>query len=437
MIFYILDDLKNLFVYSFQIIGVGAILFSFSPIVFFLAAFMGILGGYLSAKSGKLMEKFVVDLMHINIRYNYYLGLLVDDKYQKEFRLYDLREVISQKLEVFMGITKDRFAQVYDEDAKISMGKFFLLTIMRILLYSYAALRIVGIGGEVISLGSFSIILTANEQFSLGVTAFLDNILELIRHIRYFEPLFQFYELEEYKDNGSKILTAPIETLEFENVSFSYPKTEKLILKDVSFKLNKGETVALVGRNNSGKSTIVKLIAGLFQPDKGRILWNGVDIRELERNSYLKELTYVFQDFELFPFRIWENISSLTSEESIPEDIKLKVDSIIKRVNLEEVINSLPQGLETYLNKNIHNEATELSGGERQKMAIGRAIYKDSSLEILDEPTAALDPLAESEIYDKFNDLVKGRTALFISHRMSASKFCDRIMVLDEGVITG
>lgn len=187
--------------------------------------------------------------------------------------------------------------------------------------------------------------------------------------------------------------------------------------------------ISIVGLNNAGKSTIVKLICRLFEPDSGRILWNGIDIRDYDYDSYLEQISCVFQDFMVFPFTIQDNIDPLGES---GED---EVWEILDEVSMGSDVRSLPQQLNTYLDKSLFEEATDMSGGQKQKIAIARAVRKEADLVILDEPTAALDPLAESEVYEHFNDLVRGRTAIFISHRMSSSVFCDKILLLDGGRI--
>lgn len=440
LLFSIFDNLRNLGIAGAKLIGVGTILATFNIWITIFAVLMCLVTGFFLEKGNKITEEFARDLMPINRRYNYFLGILSNEEFQKEYRLFQLNLLIEQKLKKYMDITLDRFQNVYTESAKIETINQIFISLTRFVIYLYSALRVLGIGGEMISLGNFSIIVTASEEFSNSINSFITAAISINRDIRFTKPLFEFYELEEYgiARVENKIAT-PLETLEFKNVSFSYPNSDKEILKNISFKLHKGETLALVGKNNAGKSTLVKLIARLFQPTEGEILWNGDNIENLDLKSYLKELAYVFQDFQLFPFKIWENVSSYGKSdlEKAPKDIELKVTDCINRVGMKEEINELPHGLETWMNKNLHEDATEFSGGQRQKLAMARAIYKDASFAILDEPTAALDPLAESEVYENFSDLVKDKTALFISHRMSASRFCDRILVLDNGTIIG
>ena len=229
-----------------------------------------------------------------------------------------------------------------------------------------------------------------------------------------------------YKDG---VVCSPFKSLKFENVHFTYPGTDNEILKGISFEINKDEKVSIVGLNGAGKTTIVKLISRFYKPTEGVIYWNGIDIHSYEYESYIKEISAVFQDFKLFALTISENIDL---DEKNPDYIK----SCLYDVGLKEKINSLPNKENSYLSKVYSEEGIDLSGGQKQKIAIARAMYKQSSLAILDEPTSALDPLSEAEIYKNFNDLVKDKTTIYISHRMSSSIFCDRIIVIDDGLVS-
>ncbi|NLY09787.1 MAG: ABC transporter ATP-binding protein [Tissierellia bacterium] len=434
----LLEQSKNTFIHGLQLIGLSAILYSFSPWILLFLIIMCLVGGYFLEKSSKIQEQFIKDIMPINRRYNYYLNALVDEEFQKEFRLYSLDNVVKDKLQVLMDVTLDRIHEVHADTRNVQIKNFLIISVSRFVIYSYAGLKAMALWGKQISLGNFAVVITASEQFTKSVSEIITSVIDIMRTIRFFQPLAEFEELEVYSDSGNTTAANPIVCLEFKNVTFRYPKTDKIILDNISFKLHKGETLALVGRNNAGKSTIVKLIARLFEPNSGEILWNGINIKELNLESYLKELAYVFQDFQLFPLQIWENISCHTSKDnSIPVEIQTKVEDTINRVGFSASVNKLPNGIRTRLNKFLYEDAADFSGGEKQKIAIARAIFKDASFAILDEPTAALDPLAESEIYGNFSELVKGKTALFISHRMSASRFCDRILVLDNGKIIG
>ena len=211
--------------------------------------------------------------------------------------------------------------------------------------------------------------------------------------------------------------------LEFEDVSFAYPGTERMVLEHVNLRLSGTERVALVGENGCGKSTLIKLICRLYEPSEGRILLDGTDIREIGREEYMGFLAVVFQDYRIFAASLGENITLNGQDDE--EGIRKAIDKIGVGIT----------GINTPLRRDLEEEGIEVSGGEGQKIAIARALYKDAPMVILDEPTAALDPLAESGIYEKFGTLVEGKLAMFISHRLSSCRFCDRILVLQGGNI--
>ena len=255
-----------------------------------------------------------------------------------------------------------------------------------------------------------------------------NSLITFIQTVDTLRPFKEFMELEENKDIFGNGKVEGFQSLAFENISFTYPKSDKIILDNISFIINKGEKISIVGINNAGKSTIIKLICGFFKPDSGEILLNGKNIREYNHKEYMDIIAAVFQDFKLFPFTIGENIEG---NENNPK----KLETVLNKVGIKDLIDKLPKASNSYLEKSIYKDAVDLSGGEKQKLAISRALYKDSKLVILDEPTSALDPLAESEIYENFNSLVEDKTAIYISHRMSSSLFCDKILVLDKGKI--
>jgi ATP-binding cassette subfamily B protein len=458
---WIFENLQEILSAIITIVGIITILLNFSLGLFLIVTLISVVAFLIEGKLSSLAIKFQQELVPINRRYNYYVGILNDEIHQKEHRLYNLSDIVTEKL---LGYNKEIMSKLREMNIKVGNAQTistFINIFSRLILYSYAGLRVLGIMGAKTGLGDFSILVGANENYGNSLKVLGKNSIEMVNVINAIEPVIAFLELEEMDEQGqdeakkhksSKKKEAKIKTIKpgrlkqltFENVTFTYPKTDRKILDNVSFTLNEGEALAIVGRNNAGKSTIVKLICRLFEPDSGRILWNGVDIRDFSYSDYLDEIACVFQDFKLFPLRIWENVASTwtdasidTNENTLPLDIKHKLDKVIEKVELTQAIEKLPSGLNTWLEKSLNEDATDFSGGQKQKLAIARAIYKDASVAILDEPTAALDPLAESEVYGHFADLIKGKTAIFISHRMSASRFCDRIIVLEGGKITG
>ena len=218
--------------------------------------------------------------------------------------------------------------------------------------------------------------------------------------------------------------------LRFDDVRYTYPDGHEA-LRGVSFTLRHGEKAALVGMNGAGKSTFIKLLLRLYEPTEGEILLNGVNVKEYNKHSYYKLFAPAFQTVELFAFPLAENVSMQPPEKT---DCA-KAEARLRDAGLSEKLAALHDGVHTQMLKVIYDDGVDLSGGERQKLALARALYKDAPVVVLDEPTAALDPIAEYEIYRQFHTLVGGKTAIYISHRMSSCKFCDRIVVLGDGRI--
>lgn len=215
--------------------------------------------------------------------------------------------------------------------------------------------------------------------------------------------------------------------IEFRNVSFKYPSSDQYVLKNFSFKFRNGERLAVVGKNGSGKTTFIKLLCRLYDPTEGEILLNGINIKKYDYEEYKAVFSVVFQDFKLFSFSLAENVAASVSFD------EEKVAYCLEKAGMGERLKGLEKGIYTYLYKNFDEDGIEISGGEAQKTALARALYKDAPFIILDEPTAALDPVAEFEIYSRFNEIVGKKTAVYISHRLSSCRFCDDIVVFDEG----
>ncbi len=217
--------------------------------------------------------------------------------------------------------------------------------------------------------------------------------------------------------------------IEFKNVSFKYPGTENYVLRNVNARFNIGERLAIVGMNGSGKSTFIKLLCRLYDPTEGEITLNGIDIKKYNYDEYLKIFSVVFQDYKYYAYSIGMNVACEHDYDSE------RVMTALDKAGLKEKVEGLENGLETNITKKYSNDGVEFSGGELQKLVIARALYKGSPFIILDEPTAALDPLAEQEVYEQFNKIMDDKTAIFISHRLSSCRFCDRILVFDSGSI--
>ena len=239
----------------------------------------------------------------------------------------------------------------------------------------------------------------------------------------------EYLNLEAEKTKGDSFTEMTKGVIEFRNVSFRYPGTKELVLDHVSLKIEPSEKIAVVGKNGSGKTKLVKLLCRLYEPEEGEILWNGKNIREYDLREWQKIFAIVFQDYSLLSLTLGQNVAA--SEQYETERAK----EVLQLAGFGERLNNLKKGLETVVYPEYEQDGVSFSGGEEQKIAIARAIYKGGQICILDEPTAALDPVSESRVYESFDEIVKGKTAVYISHRLSSCKFSDRIFVLDNGKI--
>lgn len=283
----------------------------------------------------------------------------------------------------------------------------------------------------VITVGSILKYVNSLTSFYESFIGLLNDLTEMNIAALHLKCDTDFFSIKNKKYEGQ----IPVEKrddneyeLEFKDVSFSYPGSEHKVLDHVSFHFKVGSKIALVGKNGAGKTTFIKLLCRLYDPTDGQILLNGIDIKKYDYREYQSLFSVVFQDFKLFSFELGENIASnVTYDEE-------QVWNCLKKAGLEDRVKKMKNGLQTVLYQ-TGNEGMEISGGEAQKIAIARALYKDAPVIILDEPTSALDPISEYEIYSKFDELVSNKTAIYISHRMSSCRFCNNIVVFDHGGI--
>ena len=276
-------------------------------------------------------------------------------------------------------------------------------------------------------------------QYVGAITSLAGGVSELLRSLAilrtntvYLRTVFEFLDLSNDMYQGSLTTEKRSDReydVEFRHVSFRYPGSGNWALKDVNLKFKVGERLAVVGPNGSGKTTMIKLLCRMYDPTEGEILLNGIDIRKYDYDQYLAIFSVVFQDFQLLSQPLGENVAGAMEYD------RKRARNALETAGLAGRLESLPQGLDTYLYRDFDTSGVEVSGGEAQKIAIARALYKDAPFIVLDEPTAALDPIAEAEVYAGFDTLIEDRTAIYISHRLSSCKFCDRIAVFENGSI--
>ncbi len=297
-------------------------------------------------------------------------------------------------------------------------------------LFSYLFVALKAATGAV-TVGAFTKYAGALTQFGSACADLILGNVKIREICTYMTEFLAFLDLESRHAAGS----IPVEKrtdgeyeIAFEHVSFCYPGSTEPVLRDVNCKIDMKRKLAVVGKNGAGKTTFIKLLCRLYEPTEGRITLNGVDIRKYDEAQYRSLFGVVFQDFKLFAFPVWENIAAGQERNDA------KIREALWQAGARELVEGMRGGLDTLLYKD-RGDGVEISGGEAQKLALARALYKDAPIVILDEPTAALDPLAEAEVYERFDRMVKGKTSVYISHRMSSCRFCDDILVFDKGRI--
>jgi len=350
----------------------------------------------------------------------------------KDIRIYKLESWFYKGIKLF---TK-RFSKVVTKQrARYSVANFSdsIFTIARDLL-AYSILVGMVINSQ-INVTEFTFMLGIVTGFSVWLNQFSESLSRLKESNIGINNFREFMAIDDLTktDKGANIteLLKQSLTIEFKNVSFSYPKAEEPTISHLNLKIKAGEKIALVGINGAGKTTIVKLLSGLYQPSEGEILINDIPISDFNTLDYFDLIGVIFQDVNIFSFTIAQNVSGVSDKNT---NFNL-VNKSLEMAGLSEKIQSLPTKENTYLTQEIDESGIMLSGGQLQKLMLARALYKDAPILILDEPTAALDPLAEQELYLQYNALTENKTSIFISHRLSSTQFCNRILYIENGSI--
>ena len=354
---------------------------------------------------------------------NYYYRTTHDFSFGKDIRIYNFRDrILKNYQEEIKALTVLR-GKIAGREYLLGFAGIFTLLLTNVVMY-----------GILIYQAYYGMPISSFTMYISTITTLMASMLELgtdvtfvINQGQYVGDFFRLMD-ESLIDEGGSV-TKPNETLEivFDHVSFHYPNTDTNVFTDLNFTIHKGERLAIVGVNGAGKSTLVKLMTGLFEPTEGHIYINGTDIGNYRKKELYSLYSAVFQDVNILAFTLRENVAC--KSENVDDE---RVKTALEKVGLWKKVEGFEKGLDQMMLKVIDENGTDFSGGERQKLSIARGLYKDAPMVIMDEPTAALEALAEAEIYENFSSLVEGKTAVYISHRLASTRFCDKIALFDH-----
>lgn len=411
-----------------SLILIGGVITALSPLTGLLLLLYAITYAYAQRQANKEVRDNDAEINKITDEIRYYNKTAGDFKSGKEIRLFNLKDMILNAYKNVINKRKRFSLRAVNKTFRKSLLSVLILIIAQGI---FAYTLILSFKNGSVDTGSFLMYLTLMLQFVLLADGAIEDYeFFVVNQTIYVENMYDLLETDKLSsDHGTRDRLSGAVDIEFRNVTFAYPNTDKKVLDNLSFKIAKNETIALVGNNGEGKSTIINLLVRLFRPDEGEILLNGVNINEFKEEELYKMFACIFQQVNIYPYTLGNNISMQETY-----DLE-RAKRAIEDVGLKERIEEEKNAYERNMSHEVAKDALELSGGQEQKLAISRAVYKDSPILILDEPTANLDALAEHEIYSKLNDLREDRTSIYISHRLSSTKFCDRIILLKGGKI--
>lgn len=423
----------NFFNYLVQLAGV---LFLFSLLSPWFISVILIISALLIRMS-LLAQKQEFDFNNSKVeddrKLEYLYSVMTEYKYAKEIRINNANQFIKGKYSAIFRRQINQLKSLYRQKLGVQ-GLSNLLTILQTaIMYLYFTWQV---SAGRVDTAQYTVLLASTTLFSSillssfkAIGTINNNCKSIAFYREYLDTVQKHSEISKSNELPTPVLDFSNETICFEDVSFAYPNTSQYILRNINMEIKHGEKIGIVGLNGSGKTTLIKLLCRIYDPTEGRITLNGTDIRQIPYRAYCRHIGIVLQDFELFAYSVKENIMfDQTADEK-------KLLDCIAKSGLTEKIEALPRGLDTSVYKKLDNEGVEFSGGEGQKLAMARAIFKDADLMLLDEPTSALDPVAEYEFFSRLCNISDGKTTLFISHRLSSTRLCDKIYVIADNRI--
>ncbi len=401
----------------------------YSFIFLALAAVLVLLSKFYSKRRESILQKEQLEgNIDFNRKFNVYYKFLYEYAIGKDIRLYKVQDMIRDEMRDVNRQSYQISREFVRKQHKYQFMSAAGTLAIQIVSYVYVGLKAIA---GLVSIGNVMRYVTVVQRLVDGITNVMDTYIRVEATCWYMAYFNEFMEIKNEKYDG----TLPVEKrddneyeIEFRDVSFHYPNSEEMVLDHVSSKIHIGQKMAVVGPNGAGKTTFIKLLCRLYDPTEGEILLNGIDIRLYDYKEYMDLFSVVFQDFQLFSFTIAENVAASVNYR------EKKVEKCLVQAGFGGRLAEIPEGIRASIYQE-QEKGIEISGGEAQKIAIARALYKDSPFVVLDEPTAALDPVSEYDIYKRFDEMVRDKTSIYISHRMSSCRFCDNITVFDGGRI--
>ena len=418
------ESMMNLIGQCLVLIGFSIGIVTLNIFIFLFLILLFIMRSWITLK----IEKRIAEVSLQSEKYeraNSYFGFFVTlPQFAKEVRINGLKDFFSKKSQKNRAKSLKFGKKMFHYRELLSLINLFLDILGQAVAYLYLIYQVLR---NQIDVGLFTIYLASMLQMS-GILTEASRILGRIREQKvYFEAFKEVIDIKSTMENDKKLPTpTTIEKIEFKKVSFKYPGTDTYVLKNVDLILKEKEKLAIVGVNGAGKSTFIKLLCRLYDPTEGQILLNGINIKQFDYSEYMKLFAPVFQDFGFFSFSVEENVAPFGMKSG------KSVEDVLEEVGFGDKLLQLPNGIKTTIYKEFDTDGFVPSGGESQKLALARALYKDAPIILLDEPTAALDPKTEVFLYEKFNELIENKMSIFITHRLASTKFCDKIVVFTE-----
>lgn len=410
----------------FGFMSYSTVLFLLNPFIVVLLIVSFVVDSVVASRIQEWIHQYKDKMSLIKRRLNYMAYKTRALSAAKDIRMYDMPEWLEYHGRMVLDNAEEMYNNIANKRLQRSMLEQIFIFLRNGLAYGYLIYLVLEYN---MTIGDFAAYLALIAGFGQWLQGIVEVVSALTESNYYVDDFRAYVDSVENTEDIDKVDINGFQypyIITFEDVCYKYPGSDKMVLDHVSFEIKSGQKYALVGNNGAGKTTLIKIMSGLLCPTSGRVLLNGVDVKNIKNVEYYKLFSAIFQDIGLLPASVAKNVA-LCIDDKINENY---VWECLKIAGLEEKVKKLPHGIHTNLLKNIADNAVDFSKGELQKLLLARAIYKEAEVLILDEPTAALDPIAESEIYQKYNEIVGNRMSIFISHRLASTKFCDSIIFL-------